>query len=308
MLDAIGGTLLADEFDQRADTELAAALNRIINQGFQANRPLIKCDGEDMVPRPYRCFGPKLFALRGQLGDDASESRTISIRMRQRTRKDIPINLPRRQFDEQALQLRNRLLQYRFENLGRLRIDPEQADPRLEDRFNQIGLPLLAVASSEQRRVILTALSSQQEGIAGTRGQTLAGMVLQAALKSGAVSGEARPGEVAQEVNLQRAKADGLEVKDLGRERMSSHKAGRILAHDLELPPAPKDARGAKYRLEPSRVAQLCRRFGVDLPETSQSSLSPQNGPHDPQVNDVSDVCDDSDVSGEPGGGDWQDV
>ncbi len=110
LLDVFGGTLVADEFDFKRDTELAATLSQILNQGFQSNRPLVKCTGEDNAPRPFTCFGPKLFALRKTFPDDATETRTLSIYMRQRTRNDIPLSLPRAQFDTEALALRNRLL------------------------------------------------------------------------------------------------------------------------------------------------------------------------------------------------------
>ncbi|MEK6675968.1 MAG: hypothetical protein AABZ47_09985, partial [Planctomycetota bacterium] len=116
LLDTYAGTLVADEFDKSADTELGADLNKILNQGFQQRRPLVKCDGENNEPRPFRCFGPKLFAFRKGFGDDATESRTLSITMRPRTRNDVPINLPRADFDAEALELRNRLLAWRFAN------------------------------------------------------------------------------------------------------------------------------------------------------------------------------------------------
>ncbi len=102
LLHFFGGTLVADEYDQR-DTELAAELTKIINQGFQARRPLVRCAGEDNTPTAFRCFGPKLFALRKGFADDATESRIISIWMTQRRPgSTVPISLPRAQFDQQG--------------------------------------------------------------------------------------------------------------------------------------------------------------------------------------------------------------
>ncbi len=131
--DVFGGTLVADEYGQR-ETELAAELTRILNQGFQGNRPLVKCDGESNTPRPFRCFSPKRFALRKGFADDATETGTLSIRMQQRTRDDIPIHPPRARFDREALALRNRLPAWRFANLGRITIDPALADHWAEIR------------------------------------------------------------------------------------------------------------------------------------------------------------------------------
>ncbi|MBU0717385.1 MAG: hypothetical protein KJ749_03980 [Planctomycetes bacterium] len=198
MLNAFGGTLLADEFDRSANTELGADLNRILNQGFQRQRPLIKCDGEDNAPRPFRCFGPKIFALRQQLGDDATESRTIFIHMQQRTRSDVPICLPHQKFHKEALAIRNRLLAWRFANLGKIKVDPRLAAPELEDRANQIGLPLLAVARSDAVRAqIVAALKEQQGAVAADRADSLPGAVFEAVLAVGEIGDEVRPGAVA---------------------------------------------------------------------------------------------------------------
>ena len=217
MIDTFTGALLADEFDQGHNSELAADLNRILNQGFQKNRPLVKCDGESNTPRAFSCFGPRLFSLRSRLGDDATESMTISIRMAQRTRDDIPLNLPRERFDSEALALRNRLLAWRFANIGRIKLDPFLADPELEDRANQIGLPLLAVArTDETRRRIVDALKAQQGDVAADRADSLAGEVFTAILALACPGETVRPGDAAMEVNRRRAEQAGIEMDRLG--------------------------------------------------------------------------------------------
>ena len=52
LVDTFGGTLLCDEFDIR-DTDLTAAVSKIVNQGFQKNRPIVKCVGDDHEPKPF---------------------------------------------------------------------------------------------------------------------------------------------------------------------------------------------------------------------------------------------------------------
>src|SRR5262245_23135645 len=52
-------------------------------------------------------------------------------------RRDIPINLPET-FKNEARELRNKLLLYRFHRRGNVKIDPSLADPALEPRLNQI--------------------------------------------------------------------------------------------------------------------------------------------------------------------------
>ena len=152
------------------NSELAMEVTRLINLGFQRGVNLIKCDGENNNPRPFKCYGPKIFALRGKFPDDASETRMISIWMQQRTRDDIPLNLPRTEFDAEALALRNKLLAYRFQNYDKIKTDPKHIDGRLEDRANQIGACLMAVAGTvEGRKRIVYALLEQQQNVASDR-------------------------------------------------------------------------------------------------------------------------------------------
>ena len=275
IIDIFQGTLVCDEFDQNAQTELAADLNRILNQGFQRNRPLIKCDGESMAPRPFKCYGPKIFALRKRLGDDATESRTISIWMEKRTRDNIPLNLPRAQFDHEALALRNKLLAWRFANHGRIRIDPGLADPSLEDRANQIAIPLLSVAESgAARAVIVAALKEQQAGVAADRGDTTVGQVVAVILDIYAPGQLVRPRTVCEEVNNRRASDLGKDVDQLGRLAVTPHRVGKIIRVELELPRAPKDKTGARYLLTRERAEELAQRYGGPLPATSPTSLT----------------------------------
>lgn len=270
MLDIFQGTLIADEFDQNVKTEIGAELNRILNQGFQNHRPLIKCDGEQNSPKAFRCFGPKIFALRNRLGDDATESRTISIHMKQRTRMNIPLNLPRSVFERQALELRNRLLAYRFANCRKITIDPTMADPRLEDRMNQIGLPLLAVAQCKGTRdIIVSALHEQQGSIAAARSESLAGDVFNAIQMLYQPGELVRAGAVAKEVNRVRAKSEGLDLDKL-KSRVTSKRVGRILSHELALQRLDRDAKGIPYLISQERFDQLLRRYDPMVGECTQ--------------------------------------
>ena len=275
LLDLFAGTLVADEFDQGHDTELAAALNQILNQGFQSNRPLVKCDGEHNVPRAFSCFGPKIFACRKRFGDDATESRAIIIQMSQRTRDDIPLSLPRREFDDEALALRNRLLAWRFARWPEITIDPAFADPRLEDRSNQIGLPLLAVARSEDvRDQIVTALREQEGTIAADRGDTFAGEILAVVVETTRPGGDIRPGDISREINRRRGEAEHIDVERLGRRRVTPHLVGKVVRQELQLPRLERDRAGARYSLDPHRLGELCERFAVSPPASAPSAPS----------------------------------
>jgi len=61
-------------------------------------------------------------------------------------------------FKEEARELRNKLLLYRFHRRLEVKLDPGLADPKLEPRLNQILLPLLSVVSDESLRTELRGI------------------------------------------------------------------------------------------------------------------------------------------------------
>lgn len=263
LLDSLQGTLVVDEFDHNRNSELASAVAQILNQGFQRGRPIVKCVGDDNKPRPFRCFGPKLFALRRGFADDATESRTLSIRMKGRTRRDTPLNLPRAESEREALALRNKLLAWRFTNFGKVKLNPRLADPTLEDRLNQIGLPLLSVAEGQSvRAIVLKALRDTQARITSDRLDTLAGEVWQVILELGlAKPGEViRPGKVAERLNERRGYHPGS-THSKG-PKLTEEKIAWVFKRDLELTPDGRDASGSRYRLTRERCLELQRCFG----------------------------------------------
>lgn len=271
LIDIFRGTLLADEFDQQQQTELAGELNRIVNQGFQKNRPIIKCDGDNNQPKPFKCFGPKIFALRKRFGDVASESRMISITMKRRTRKDIPINLPREEFSHEAEQIRNDLLLWRFKNYGDLELIPID-DTRLEDRFRQIGAPLASISkSADTRSLIITALLKQQGDVAIDSGDSWAGEVFHVIVDLFRPGDTLYPGDIAADINRRRAIDEGVEVDKL-RNKITAKGVGKAIRLELELPRHGRDSRGVKYKLDPNRLNDLTRRFGEQSQERTQST------------------------------------
>lgn len=271
LLDIFGGTLLADEFDQQQQSELASELNRIVNLGFQKNRPLVKCDGEKNQPRPFQCFGPKIFALRKRFGDDASESRMISITMKRRTRKNIPINLPREEFSREAEQIRNDLLSWRFNNYNNFKLIPID-DTRLEDRYRQIGSPLASISkSTDTRSLIITALLKQQGDVAIDSGDSWAGEVFHTIIGLFEAGDILYPGDIAAAINRQRATDEGVEIDRL-RNKITAKGVGKAIRIELELPSCGRDSRGMKYKLDPKRLDDLVHRFGVSSHVCTQST------------------------------------
>jgi hypothetical protein len=77
-------------------------------------------------------------------------------------RNNVPLNLPLSQ-EEDALELRNKLLGYRLRERSRITLDASLADPRLEARTNQILLPLLSVAPNKEVQQSIRAIAAARE-------------------------------------------------------------------------------------------------------------------------------------------------
>lgn len=153
-IDTFRGTLLFDEADFRFSDE-RAELIKVFNNGNVRGFPVLRTamtPQKEFNPQAFAVFGPKLVAMRDAFQDPALESRFITEEMGQRTmRQDIPINLPDKQ-KEEALELRNQLLMYRFDAIGSAAVDSQLADRDLSPRLNQILVPLLSIIDDEAVR------------------------------------------------------------------------------------------------------------------------------------------------------------
>lgn len=153
-LDTFRGTLILDEADFRFSDQ-TAELTKILNNGNVRGFPVFRTAmtlKREFDPRAFQVFGPKFIAMRKSFADEALESRFITGQMQAiRVRPDIPINLPKVQREE-AQTLRNKLLQYRFDNRFRVSADESLVDPTLSPRMNQILVPLLSIVPDQAAR------------------------------------------------------------------------------------------------------------------------------------------------------------
>lgn len=182
MIDAFQGTLIIDEGDFRVSDEKAEVV-KILNNGNVKGFPVLRSEvsnNREFNPRAYQVFGPKIVATRGSFDDKALESRFITEIMGQRKLRDnIPINLPDA-FDEEALRIRNKLLLFRFRNLGRQRADAELVDRTIEPRLNQIFVPLLSIVKETQTREAIKEVARQSNReIVNDRGMETEAQVLE---------------------------------------------------------------------------------------------------------------------------------
>jgi hypothetical protein len=181
-LDAFRGTLIFDEADFRFSDERAEIV-KILNNGNVRGMPVLRTmmnRQREFNPQAFQVFGPKIVATRSSYEDKGLESRFVTEQMGGRhLRADIPINLPTT-FTDEARELRNKLLLYRFHRRFDISLDASLADPHLEPRFNQILLPLLSVISDPNLRVELrSAAFDAQADLVAERGLLAEAQVLE---------------------------------------------------------------------------------------------------------------------------------
>lgn len=164
ILDQVGGTLVLDEGDFRF-SDATADIAKILNNGNAKGFPVLRCEKinqREFSPRAYTVYGPKIVASRHDYEDMALESRFITEDVGLTgVRDDIPITLPK-SFQEEAQELRNKLLLWRFRNFGRPRYPEAHVDPKIDRRISQIFAPLLSLAADPEIRGIFSRLAREK--------------------------------------------------------------------------------------------------------------------------------------------------
>lgn len=147
LLNDFKGTLIMDEADF-IFSDTTAEIVKILNSGFMKGMPVLRSESNNKKSfdvKAYSVFGPKIIATRQLYKDTALESRMITEDMNLNfPRKDVPYNIPDIFWDE-ALDIRNKLLMFRFKNKGKSKLRPELENREIEPRLNQIAIPLMSI-------------------------------------------------------------------------------------------------------------------------------------------------------------------
>jgi hypothetical protein len=180
-LNSFGGTLVLDEADLPA-SDTRADLVKILNNGTVRGMPVLRTvvnRHKEFNPAAFKVFGPKLIAMRQSFRDDALESRFLTEETGMRPlRPDIAIQLPST-LKSEALDLRNRLLHFRFCELSKIKTDASAVVEGVEPRLNQTALSLLSMIDDPSLRARVQAwLHAQNERtLADRRATPEAGVV-----------------------------------------------------------------------------------------------------------------------------------
>jgi len=274
LLHQFRGTLVFDEADQDRSDE-TTDLIKVLNSGYQRAQGVVLRAGDrntDFAPQVFVVYGPKLIATRQRFQDTALESRCLTYRMgAPSTRGDIPVDLPRAFWMEEAPAIRNLLLRWRLTHWQpEIEVDYSELDRSLSPRLNQVCSALLTLVSDKKLRVELRNLMRQfdREAIVERR-LTLSCRVLEAILflyqdaRDNGQKPDLSMGTIAQEVN---ALID-FENRKPSEKQVTPRKIGYIVGNKLFLSKeqsTDSNNRRIGIKWDEARIAGLRKQFGID--------------------------------------------
>jgi hypothetical protein len=151
LIHGYGCTLIIDEAEFSNKLDRNEDIKEILRFGKDSDGVVLRCDPNTLEVKGFKVFGPKILGSRRPTGDDALESRVISIRMQQTKSKDIPLFLDEKEFGEDSQDIRSKLLMYRFENY--FKIDPlayrDIIDYKVFSRINEMFAPLICIRKDD---------------------------------------------------------------------------------------------------------------------------------------------------------------
>ena len=273
-LDAFRGTLIFDEADFRFSDERAEIV-KILNNGNVRGLPVLRTmmnRQREFNPQAFQVFGPKIVATRGSYDDKALESRFLTEKMGSRKlRSDIPINLPD-SFKEEARELRNKLLLYRFHRRHEVKLDESLADPNIEPRLNQILLPLMSVVADERLRSELRSMAREaQLNLVADRGLQVEAQFLE--ILAELMVGSQRPVIPVADIATRLIERFGDEYD----RPITNWWVGSILQKRLNIRTYTSHGVYVVPLQERPKIELLCKRYGVD----SDAAGCPEQGRRD---------------------------
>jgi len=136
------GTMCLDEC-VLGESDESSDIIQVLNAGIEKGRYVPRCDTDNKNEVDlFDPFGPKVISSRMSFGDQATESRCITNKMKKTKRKDIPITLPSQFFKEEQV-LRDKLLLFRFRNWKQVNADNvlKMDLPETSNRLQQMMSP-----------------------------------------------------------------------------------------------------------------------------------------------------------------------
>ena len=147
ILNDFKGTLILDEADFKV-SDTTVDIIKILNSGFMKGSPVIRSEtknGKSFDVKAFKVFGPKIIATRFLFKDTALESRMITEDMNLNQKREDISSGTQDSYRDEALELRNKLLMFRLQKKGTIKLKPELENRDIEPRLNQIAVPLMSI-------------------------------------------------------------------------------------------------------------------------------------------------------------------
>lgn len=285
MIDMAKGTMILDEADF-GNSGFAATITKILNSGnsryASVLRQFSRPDGSYGTVA-YDVYSPKCIAGRALFDDRAVESRCISYQTYPKPlRADIEENFNSR-FYEDAQQLRNKFLQYRFANFQpEVEIPRHLSDKSIEPRLNQVSVPLKCIIKDPQLLSQLTEfVRHYNKRLITDRQLSLESVVVQALANiyygdSGGLFESEQDFTIG---NIAKKTAELMASFDPD-EKINPRKVGSVLSHGLGLMERKTDRQGSNVLVfDELQLAALMKRYGISRP-ASTLAIAIENAGH----------------------------
>ena len=285
IIDMHQGTLIIDEADF-TNSDSDAEITKILNCGYQDGFPVIRSEprGNTFQPVAYDVYGPKLIATRKRFTDKALESRCLTEEMDFQWRLDIPHILPDTFWNE-ALEIRNRLLQWRFDKYQQVRLRHDLINESIEPRLNQVLMPLASIIDDQTMLTDLREFAERYNKLIVTEcGMLLEADVLQAIID---LAREGKRDPSMREIS------DRVNAGDDREKPVTANKVGWVVRDKLKL--HKQDRRHVQHLIwDAEKIGKLCERYGV-IPEGCEDVriVSRLYGPSRDPHTDSETLCED---------------
>ncbi len=279
ILDEVRGTLVLDEADLRF-SDMTTDIIKILNMGYQKGGSVLRMQGKELMEmKAFNVFSPKVVATRETFSDKALESRFLVEEMGRGTlRRDIPRRLSD-EFWNDAKEIRNKLLMWRFRNYFKDLVHDEVPIEGVHPRLNQIISPLLTIITDEDMKSSLREfVQNYNTELVADRGLSRESDIIFAIFKFEHDNGakEITVGEIALSVN-----EDLFDFDD----KLTPRKIGWYLRAKLQLKPY-KTRRGFVLGLERNKekLNFWKERFGITDEDIRGDGVNVVNDENVPQV------------------------
>lgn len=184
LADTWRGTIFLDEFEISSFGGEYSSILAFLKTGV-GDRSILRTEGERKKEvEAFSVKSPKIFTSERPINNAGFQSRTFLIKM-EKKRKRIPL-YKLSNYYQRLTSLRNKLLKWRLENLGKIDLSKiEYGYPELEPfdgRVQQILTPMYYLSDDETRKDIVEFAKEQEKDTFRERQDSLEGQILQSIL------------------------------------------------------------------------------------------------------------------------------